>query len=227
MDETKLPDLTINGMGRASGGNYRKVEIEGIGSAEGDVSCETFRANGVVTIRGSVRAGHFEMNGKMNGEGSLSAQSVVAEGHLNLRGRMHGDEVKLNGYVKLQGDCEAERFYLNGGFTVDGLLNGGSIDIVLYGRGQAKEIGGEFIQVQKSRNPSGWSRMFAWIIPAFEPHLFAGTIEGDDIRLEETTADTVRGNRVYIGPGCKIARVEYLSELVVHPDASVTEQFRS
>lgn len=34
-------------------------------------------------------------------------------------------------------------------------------------------------------------------------------IEGDDIYLENTKADIVRGNKVKIGPGCQIGVVEY------------------
>lgn len=225
MEEAKLPDLTISGISKAYGGRYRLIEIEGVGSVDGDVSCDSFKANGMVTMKGNVRANRFELNGKMSGDGALSSGEVKVDGQLTLHGRLHGEEMTLNGYIKLYGDCEAERISLSGGFTVEGLLNAGTVDIVLHGRGQAREIGGERIQILKAAKPS-WSRTLAWIIPAFEPHLFAGAIEGDDIRLEETTAKIVRGNCVHIGPGCVIDRIEYGAELVVHPDAQVAERLQ-
>ena len=49
-------------------------------------------------------------------------------------------------------------------------------------------------------------------------------IEGDDIHLENTIADTVRGKRIAIGPGCRIGTVEYTETLSVHDDAEVKEQ---
>ena len=41
----------------------------------------------------------------------------------------------------------------------------------------------------------------------------AGDIEGDDVDLEYTQADVVRGRRVRIGEGCSIGRVEYSESL--------------
>ncbi|WP_409342453.1 hypothetical protein [Paenibacillus sp. MBLB4367] len=226
IEESNRTDLTINGMGNAFGGRYRTVNMEGVGKVDGDIFCESFKANGVATVKGSIQAARFEMNGKLSGEGNLTSLTLLVDGHMSLKGRLHGEEMRLNGMIKVNGDCEAERFNLQGGFTIDGLLNAGTIDIALYGRGQAKEIGGDSIHVKKS-NHSSWGRLVSWILPVFEPHLFAETIEGDDIRLEETTAAVVRGNRVYIGPGCGIGRVEYGTELVVHPEAKVNERIRS
>ena len=40
-----------------------------------------------------------------------------------------------------------------------------------------------------------------------------GDIEGDDVDLEYTQADVVRGRRVRIGEGCSIGRVEYSESL--------------
>ena len=40
-----------------------------------------------------------------------------------------------------------------------------------------------------------------------------GDIEGDDVDLEYTEADVVRGRRVRIGEGCSIGRVEYSESL--------------
>ncbi|WKB34651.1 hypothetical protein QS257_11765 [Terrilactibacillus sp. S3-3] len=39
--------------------------------------------------------------------------------------------------------------------------------------------------------------------------------------LEDTTAKVVRGNRVVIGPGCKIESVEYQSDYSKADDAEV------
>ena len=54
--------------------------------------------------------------------------------------------------------------------------------------------------------------------------LTASSIEGDEIELEDTTADVVRGKRVVIGPGCHIKTVEYIDTLDVHEDAEVEKK---
>lgn len=43
---------------------------------------------------------------------------------------------------------------------------------------------------------------------------------------EPSKAKTVRGERVKIGEGCEIARVEYYQKLEVHEDAKVGEKIK-
>ncbi|WP_248925811.1 hypothetical protein [Paenibacillus hamazuiensis] len=225
MNASDYPDLNLNGMANASGGKYRSVTIEGVGKVDGDLMCETFKLNGMGTIRGNLVASRFEMKGRMTGEGSVTAKSVLIEGISNLNGCLLGDDIRLNGMINVNGDCEAERFAVEGGFAIDGLLNAGTIDIGLYGRGQAKEIGGELIRVKKLKK-NRWSGLLKWIAPSWDNRLKAGTIEGDDIHLEHTTANVVRGNRIVIGPGCRIERVEYRTELLVQTGAKVNKQIK-
>lgn len=53
------------------------------------------------------------------------------------------------------------------------------------------------------------------------------TIEGEDIDLESTKAELVRGRNVVIGAGCEIERVEYSGTLTVDKAAKVGEQVKS
>ncbi len=226
MEERERADLNINGLGSASGGDFRHVNIEGVGRVDGDLSCESFRLNGMGTVKGTIHtAGLFDMNGKLTGYGEIEASKVLMNGHASLHGRLRGEVVELIGIVKVHGDCEAERFIGDGGFTIGGLLNAGTVDIQLYGRTQIGEIGGDRISVRKSERKD-WSRLLAWVVPIFQTQLRASAIEGDAVELEMTTAGIVRGNRVVIGPGCKIGRVEYRDELIVHPNAEIGEQAR-
>jgi hypothetical protein len=56
--------------------------------------------------------------------------------------------------------------------------------------------------------------------------LHTSQIEGDEILLEDTTADIVRGKRVEIGPGCNIESVEYSESLRVVDGATVRNRSR-
>ncbi|MGP3783292.1 hypothetical protein [Paenibacillus sp. 1A_MP2] len=49
-------------------------------------------------------------------------------------------------------------------------------------------------------------------------------IEGDDIELEYTEAEVVRGDKIKIGPGCRIGTVEYRSSLQIHTLSEVLVQ---
>jgi hypothetical protein len=48
-------------------------------------------------------------------------------------------------------------------------------------------------------------------------------IEGDDVYLEGTHADVVRGRSVCIGPGSRIGNVEYSESLAIDPEAEVRQ----
>ncbi|TKH51903.1 cytoplasmic protein, partial [Bacillus cereus] len=48
-------------------------------------------------------------------------------------------------------------------------------------------------------------------------------VEGDDIYLEHTIAEVVRGNNVTIGPGCEISVVEYHTSFNQKGNAVVKE----
>lgn len=49
----------------------------------------------------------------------------------------------------------------------------------------------------------------------------ASVIEATDIYLENTTAQTVRGARVKIGPNCRIDRVEYSETFALDPASKI------
>jgi len=52
-------------------------------------------------------------------------------------------------------------------------------------------------------------------------------IEGDDIFLEATDAQIVRGSRVKVGNGCRIDTVEYSESLEVSPRATVQNRIKT
>ncbi|WP_276358338.1 hypothetical protein [Cohnella caldifontis] len=226
MDNQPYGDLNMSGVGSAGGGRYRRVKLEGVGKVNGNVSADDFRLNGVSTVRGSVETKSFFANGKLKVEGDVSADQAEMDGLIDVGGSLTGHEAVLNGYLKIGGDCEFERLRAAGGFEVGGMLNAGFVDIALYGQGKAREIGCESIRVRKIPK-SRWKEALRNLFPRWRPELLTGTIEGDDLDLEHTVASAVRGNRVTIGPGCRIERVEYRTEYRKHPGAKVGKEWRT
>jgi cytoskeletal protein CcmA (bactofilin family) len=223
MDKNPYSNLDINGVATASGGQYEQVNIEGVGKVEGDVRAASFRLNGVATVRGSVETERLESNGKLKIEGLLSAGTSHMDGYTDVLGSLSGEHVTSKGLLQIRGDCELERFDAEGGFVIDGLLNAGFVNVQLYGRAKTREIGCESILVRKIAK-SQWKEMLRKMFGKSAAGLEAGTIEGDDVDLEYTAASVVRGNRVTLGPGCRIGRVEYRTELKKHPAAQVGEE---
>lgn len=224
MDRTLL-DLNLNGIGSAAGGEYRHVRLDGACKLLSDVSAETFVVNGHGSAQGAVRTKQFTCNGKFTIKGALNSEEVRIDGMVDT-GSVNADRVTANGGLSSEGDVESELFELTGYFDVEGLLNAGTIKISLHGGSRAREIGGEIIRVRKGKDAK-WNKLVSWAIPRLNVQLEANVIEGDDIELEETVAAVVRGNRVVIGKGCRIGKVEHKGELVVHPQAKVDERVRN
>jgi cytoskeletal protein CcmA (bactofilin family) len=133
---------------------------------------------------------------------------------VEVAGSVHATEIVLQGHLGCGGDCEAESLMGAGEFDVDGLLNVGRIELRIYGPSRARDIGCERIGVKAGRRV-GWF----WRWP--EKRLTANSIEGDDIVLEHTTAEVVRGHNVRLGTGCDIGLVEYTGTFVRDGDAKV------
>ncbi|MNM87634.1 hypothetical protein D3C81_998220 [compost metagenome] len=142
------------------------------------------------------------------------------DGMMTIVRDLRGESCSLNGMLSINGDCELEDLSGEGIFTVSGLLSAGHVDFRLQGQAKAGEIGVESLVIRKV-DGGVWNKLASGFIPKLRPELITRSIEGDVLDLEFTTADVVRGGNVKIGQGCSIGRVEYLTELTVHPDARV------
>ena len=130
--------------------------------------------------------------------------------------------------MKVNSNCEAENFNLKGVFNIEETLNADDITVKLYGPSETKEIGGSKIHVQKGGDNKLMELLTAILSPLnfYKAHLKAETIEGDDVYLEHTTAQVVRGNTVTIGEGCEIDLVEYRTYFKKTPGASVLKDMK-
>jgi cytoskeletal protein CcmA (bactofilin family) len=135
---------------------------------------------------------------------------------MTVNGRLIGEIANIKGSVSVNGNLEAENFILNGLFDIKGMLNADIAEIGLrYGSSKALEIIGEKITVKRKST----------IIPFQKNNgsLQVQVIEGNEIYLEYTTADLVRGHSVRIGPGCEIRKVEYHDHFSCSSNSSVKE----
>jgi cytoskeletal protein CcmA (bactofilin family) len=207
MDAHKRGNITMSGIGSSSGGNVRIVKIDGIGKLDGDVICSEFIVNGKADIYGSVKASTADINGTAVVQGNLHSERVRTQGKAIVNGDLIGDHIDLTGLLSVAGKCEAERFNANGKLQMK-MLNAGNIQITLHGNSSIAEIGGERIKIR--REPGIDFAKWLKVLPIpLGNKLTAQTIEGDDVYVEYTTAEVVRGSNVAIGPGCEIGLVEY------------------
>jgi len=235
--------VSISGSGRLGGGEYERVSISGSGRVDGDVIASELRISGSgkvsgrtevgqVTVSGSgvfgdaVVAEEMRISGSGRVDGPIEAKEFKCSGSFRAGGDVSGDYVKVSGSIRVAGDVEVDIFKASGGFDIDGLLSADKVEIHLGGRCSAREIGGERIVVERGTSFGGplLEGLVKMLTTRGVAELRTTQIEGDEIRLENTIANIVRGKRVAIGPGCKIDRVEYEESLKVHEDATVDEQ---
>jgi cytoskeletal protein CcmA (bactofilin family) len=223
MSDTTRADSKIVGVGDLPGGMYGDVMIAGAGAVRGDmdvtslmvagngdlqgkVVATTVTVNGAATFTGDVQANEFTVNGTADLRAGLGAGSLKVSGSCTVAGSVNAQRMDVRGFVKIGGDVQAEVFESQGVFSVKGLLNAGTVTVKLYGGCDARDIGGETIDI---RLGTSW----AFLPFLGERNLTADSIEGDKVYLENTRAKVVRGANVEIGPSCEIDLVEYTGTL--------------
>ncbi len=225
-------NLIINGSGSYPGGRYDKISIRGEGTIVNNVESATYHVYGTSEAVENVKTGSVKVFGEAEVKGNMEAQDTLVMGTMMVGGnaylnkikifgllevgeRLTGDEANIKGSISVNGDVEYETFDSSGGFEIKGLLTAETIKVGLrFGQSSAEEIGGGKITVKKRSNS---------LLPFGKEvgSLIAKVIEGDDIYLENTKADIVRGNKVKIGPDCQIGLVEYRDDFTHDPKATI------
>lgn len=101
---------------------------------------------------------------------------------------------------------------MSGAVQIGGLLNAETVEISTNPAVHIHAIGGGTIRVLQKDTTT-----FLGIFRTSPGRARIGSIEGDDIELENVEADIVRGKYVRIGHGCRIGTVEYGENLEAEP----------
>lgn len=233
----KTGDLLINGYGTSNGGQFRNVQLNGKGTVNGDVECVDFECNGSGYVNGDIKAetvkisGSGKINGKIDamhmsieGSGSIQQDATVKKMKISGKGtvgrNVSGEDMDIRGKAVIDGNCEVDTFKSEGQFIVGGLLSADNMYIDIHGECKAKEIGGQTINIKYRKSPLSW--LFKTI---FTPRLETELIEGDNINVEYTNTNIIRGNNVTIGPECEIGVVEY-HETYKNKNQSLVKEYK-
>lgn len=222
--QAKRPNnLKIVGESISNGGLFQQVKVTGEAEINGDIDCLSFKCTGNAVVNGDMRSNTLKAMGDLKIKGSLDIAKARLTGDMEVQGGIRGEEVNLYGNCTASSGIQAERFHVKGGIQLTGMLNAERIKIRLIGPSNADEIVGSHIEIGAHRSQKWklWTKLNG--IPA----LTAGVIEGDIIRLENTTAEIVRGREVIIGSGCRIGLVEYSRTFQQDPTSEVTDVNRT
>lgn len=226
-------DLIINGFGSSNGGECHIVTINGKGTIKGNITAEQIEVNGQRTFHGVVNSKKLSVNGSATFERITHTNKLSIEGHAtfkdninsiklhvagyaSIKGNVIAEEISIEGKTTIDGNCEAENFKVLGPIKIKGTLNAEVIIIEPKWKCEINEIGCRSLQV-KYANDSLWNVIDSLVTT----NLTVGTIEGDDIYLENTKAKIVRGKNISIGKNCHIDLVEYTETFKRSDDATV------
>jgi len=243
MEHMRTGDAKISGSGTIAGGFYRDVSISGSGKIDGDINALEVNVSGSAYFRGNVASESVQVSGsgkfgghidtgmcKFSGsgqvDGHLHARSLSTSGSLSCREGVRAEEVRISGSLATSGDVEAETFRTSGGFRIEGLLNASNIEVNMHGRCYVREIGGDRVEVRIAPLNVFWQmivRVLNLVGIGSKLGLKSEVIEATDVKVEWTESRVVRGQRVWIGPGCDIELVEYTETAYVDENARVRE----
>ena len=239
-------DMKISGSSTMPGGEYGSVSISGAGKVYGSLKCEELHCSGAAKVQGDVDcAGELHTSGagkiagsvrcgSLSASGDFSAQSVQVEGLASVSGSLRteraltADELSASGSLeagsvhcrafrasgscRVSGDIEAETAALSGAVQIGGLLNAETVEISANPAVRIHAIGGGTIRVLQKD-----TAVILGLFRAGSGCARVGSIEGDEIELEDVEAEIVRGRNVRIGEGCRIGCVEYSGTLTAAP----------
>lgn len=234
------PSIKISGSGSAGGGNYDQIRISGSGKITSDASCQIFKASGSTSVIGTMKAeearmsgstrfkkdlnaGQLKASGSVKSEANVSAKTLRASGSFTVEGELSGETLEFSGSLCVGQDLNAEQFYMNGQCQIGGLLNADCVEISLEGRSVVKAIGAGKVKVTMGKF-GGFFKDLVGLFSYESGKLISESIEGDELYLENTICDVVRGGNVVIGKGCRIKLVEYSGSLDILEDAEVENQ---
>lgn len=211
----KLSDevIKVAGSGVVSGQPVRTREFKAAGSARvrGDLDAETTKVAGACAFEGNVRTDTFHASGSVRVDGSVTADEFEASGSVHVGKDLTADSVVASGSLRVEGQIKCDSFSLAGSVKAEGLA-ADSVSMELSGNSSVRWIRADSVSVKAT---GGFLRS--------RGDLTAERIEGDSVYLEGTVAGLVVGDRVRIGPHCRVSAVES-DDLIVHESSEVAER---
>lgn len=222
-----------------------EVKTAGTCTVEGDLRATQFACSGSQRVGGNLIVGSAQISGSCRVGSDVEADRFLSRGRFDIGGLLSADEIKIE--LGRGGTCRAGEI---GGARIEVRSRGpfwewrseeierkvGKVGYKLE-KGLEKlrerfgidiEIGdldqlveemvrlGEKIRLKVNLDDEDG--------PGAGTLLETRLIEGDEIYLENTHAEVVRGVRVTLGRGCRIGRVEYAETLKVDDEAQVGER---
>ncbi|AIY83121.1 MAG: hypothetical protein KIB43_04110 [Clostridium baratii] len=232
-------DIKILGDGVIPEGIYNNIRIAGACNIVGKIDANLLKISGSCNSNENIKSeeikvyGAFSSKGEVfcnnrfivNGEASILKGDfnglVKVRGELNIKEYSSFENIEVYGELKTLGNFEGNSFYGYGRVDIEGLLSADKVEIIIHDNSEIKEIGGENISIKNNTSKKLFGILFN---QTKKGYVRCNLIEGDNIYLENTICDIIRGENITIGKGCTIGTIEYSNNLTVDKESIVRNE---
>lgn len=218
-DKHKLANVRIVGESNIGSGPFDTVKITGNGYAHEELNCRKLKVMGEIKADKSLVCAAASIVGTMKVRGDCAIQQADIIGEVHIEGNWQSDLTDIRGELTIDGQGVAEQIKVRGSLRVKGLFNSDKVEIISAHPSKLQELGGRKIEVRKPR--------MSLHKPFRKTILEVQSIEADEIDIDYTTAQVVRGSRIKIGKHCQIGKVEYSECLIVEKGSVVETQVKT
>ncbi len=218
------------GYQKSNGGAFHDLDIFGSLSMNGDVLAEKIEIKGSATFKQEMETTLLHVIGNCKVYGGIKATDIRNKGVMKVNhgvyttvldnlgraamGSLQAIHVQSQGDLVVEKGVRAETFEVEGKLTIhEKAIVEKNIMISFTGQSVVGHLESQYISICRMKN--GLQLILGRSL------LRADTIIGEHIDLEHVEADFVKGHDVIIGPECRIRRVEYSGNLIIHPQAQV------
>ncbi len=215
-------EVSISGSAKIEGNvKTRVMGCSGACSVEGDIDASSLTVSGSMKCEGNVRAERIAFSGGVGVDGDISADVLESFGGTKVEGKIHAKKtVKMRGSLKAS-DIDTGIFDGEGKLSADGKVKAKDFRLELERDGSSDV---EMIDAERIRIKAGSRRgVFSRIFGRSGGLMKAGEIRGKEIDIENTNADLVEGDKVNIGPGCRI-KVLRARNATIHESSKVIKR---
>jgi len=181
-------------------------KVNGIMKSPGNLVCDDVDVNGILKVDGDLNTGELNGNGMIKITGDIKAVTIKMNGTLKVLGNIDVKSLNMGGIIK-SNSINSENIIMSGKLNVEENINCDIFDLKFDGNSSVENIEGSKVKVEHKK-----------IIK----HQFkVNTISADEIDIEYVTCDTISGDIVKVGKGCKVENITYITSLEIDPHAKV------
>lgn len=199
--------MKIDGFGNISGGEYGRLEIEGMAKIKGDIDVDFLSVNGVVTSNGSIKGQELLCDGVLNLQDSIKIKKIYIDGVINHSiGNIESDFISCDGVLDSKGEISVDHLEVHGYISANEIV--GDKVVIYYQPKKYEGTVSNLVNVFTGKKVS-------------KDYYDVSLIEATRIEIHGLKVETINGEDITIGAGCEVKQVEASSSLKIHPLARV------